>query len=166
MRDENDRPGSIGTSPVHADMASDDDDPPAPSVFDGVRSIGEVFGQLTGRGVYAIELLEEVFPRFGFIYERTTDELTYRDQRVVVGSRDAQAVAADMDAVGTGQLADDLEPDERLVHAVAVSEAVFRLMFPGRIPWGRQFAGRDRDRAFAANCAAIRSGDGARTWLH
>lgn len=163
MRDENDRRRSIRTAPDHADVGSQPDDSSAPSVFDGLRSIAEVFGQLTGRGVYAIELLEDVFPRFGFVYDRATDELMYREHSVVVGSRDARAVETDMDQRG-GELADDLDPEERLVDAVAVSEAVFRLMFPGRTPWGRQFT--DRDRAFAANCAAIRSGHGAQTWTH
>lgn len=135
-------------------------------MFDDARSLGEVFSQLTGRGVYAVELLEEVFPQFGFTYDRATDELTFGERRVVVGSRSAQAVADEMDRVGDGILAEDMAPDDRLVDAVSISEAVFRLLFPGRIPWGRQYGGRDRVRAFAANCAAIRSGHGARTWTH
>lgn len=166
MRDDNDRPGSTATSPDRPDAASEHGDMGAASVFDDLRSIGEVFGQMTGRGVYAIELLEDVLPRFGFFYDRATDELAYRERSVVVGSRAARAVAVEIDALGDGIMTDDIDPDDRLVDAVSISEAVFRLLFPGRIPWSRQFDGRDRDRAFAANCAAIRSGHGARTWTH
>lgn len=134
------------------------------SYFETARSIGEVLGQLVGRGVYSVELIEEVFPRFGFTYDRSTDVLCYKERRVEVGSLDAPTMAANIAASNGGELANGMSPDARLTDAVAISEAVFRLLFPGRTPWGRQYA--DRDRAFAANCAAIRSGQGAHTWLH
>ena len=63
-----------------------------------------------------------------------------------------------------GQLNPALPPTARLADAVAISDTVFRLLFPGRIPWGRQF--EDRERAFDANVAAITSGRGAGTWAH
>lgn len=121
--------------------------------------IGDFLEDLQARGVYAVEMLEIELPRFGFDYDRSTDRLAFLDRTVVACS--VGEVRRRM-AESEGGTVNDSSPGAPLVDALAISQAVFRLLFPGRTPWGRDRASREW--AFAQNLAAIRFGVAGGAW--
>jgi len=118
------------------------------------KTIGQLLGSLNSRGIYNVELVENEFARFGFTYNRATDQLKYGRGSVALGARNAEQMAYDLlnDTHG-GILEEGLSRRDRMVDAVQLSRAVFRLLFVGETPPSDGFYGRDK--GFKADVEAI-----------
>lgn len=108
-------------------------------------------------------LLEQELPRFGFRYDRGADHLAYRDRVELVGTRPAEDFHREAEEHGDLEMEADNPGTASSWDAVVLSDVVFRLLFPGRTVPGRLHA--DRDDAYAANVAAIRSGLVTGPWV-
>jgi len=126
---------------------------------DQPNTVGELLGSLTGRGVYDVAIVEEQMARFGFTYNRATDMLKYGRGSVRLHAGTAEEVARSMaDDVKGGVLEEGLSRRDRLVDAVSLSSAVFKLLHPGQIVPSSTFYGRDK--GFKADVAAIQAAEG------
>lgn len=126
---------------------------------DEIRTVGELLSALNSRGVYNVELIENELVRFGFTYNRATDQLKYGRGSVKLGAASAEQVARSMaDDPKGGVLEEGLTRRDRMVDAVQLSRAVFKLLFPGQIVPSDGYYGRDK--GFKADVAAIQAAEG------
>lgn len=124
--------------------------------MDEYLTVGALLEDLTGHGVYDVAIVEEQLPRFGFVYDRALDMLAFEGRRVRLGSKTRKQMQKDMASDPKGGILDaGLADDTRMVDALALSEAVFRLVAPGRTPPSTLYNGRGT--GYRKNVAAIRA---------
>jgi len=125
---------------------------------DDPKTIGELLGRLTSRGVYDVAIIEEQMGRFGFTYNRATDQLKHGRGSVKLGAGTAEQIARSMAEDPKGGVLDEgLYRRDRLIDAADLSRAVFKLLFPGQIVPGDGFY--QRAKAFEANVEAIQAAE-------
>ena len=120
-------------------------------------SVGELLELLTGHGVYDVAIIEDQFTRFGFTYDRKADTLSYEGRSVRLGSATPTQMQKSMEADPAGGILDQGLVDEtmRLVDAISLSAAVFRLVAPGKVVPSELYNGRGT--GYRKNVQAIRA---------
>lgn len=116
--------------------------------------IGQLLDGLTGHGIYAIDLVVDQLPKYGFEYDAATDELIFGNRRVKLRSGTKAQVERSVARESIGGILDqNLADDDRLVDALALSTAVFRLLMPTLHLPSESYFGRGK--GFRENVAAI-----------
>jgi hypothetical protein len=121
--------------------------------------IGQLLERLSSMAIYSVELLENEFGPYGFVYDRVRGELWNAGRTVRLPARSQAEILANLRTGDTCELEGDLDedPDEdALVDASEIIRAVFRLLHPGVTPPSSRTRGADRRRrGYEADLAAI-----------
>jgi hypothetical protein len=118
---------------------------------DDPTSAADLLGRMMGHGVYDIGLVGE-FERFGFKLD--DNRLSYAGRTEKLYVRGPSQVAVDMaNDPSSGMLDSGMPDDARLIDALDLSVAIFKLMAPGETPPSSMYFGRGK--GFRANVEAI-----------
>jgi hypothetical protein len=116
-------------------------------------NIGRLLDDLTGHGIYLIDLVADQFPAFGFTYDPATTTLSYGagSVRLPVSTKEGVEQRLAKDPRG-GIIDPNTTSDELMIDAYELSQAVYRLVV-GPVPPGDAFYGMGK--GYRANVAAI-----------